>query len=127
MAIKVLLVISLILPIGIAKGASHQQTQSIYREQGAAVFSSERGAMLWLDEGIKGRNCAICHWSNPAKPGKHVRTRKVIDPMALSVSPGRFTDPAKVEKWFKRNCKWTWGRECSAQEKGDLLEYLYQL
>jgi len=48
----------------------------------------------------------------------------VIDPMALSVNPERYTDPDKIEKWFLRNCKWTLGRECTAQEKGDVLTYL---
>ena len=47
--------------------------------------------------------------------------------MAPSVASGRYTDPGKVEKWFGRNCLWTWGRECTAQEKGDLLEYLGRL
>ena len=30
----------------------------------------------------------------------------------------------KIEKWFKRNCKEAWGRECTAQEKADFLTYL---
>jgi hypothetical protein len=47
--------------------------------------------------------------------------------MAPSVDAERYTDLGKMEKWFKRNCKWTWGRECTPQEKGDLLEYLRQL
>jgi len=32
-------------------------------------------------------------------------------------------DAAKTEKWFLRNCKWTMGRTCTAQEKGDFLAY----
>ncbi|MEG7525318.1 MAG: DUF1924 domain-containing protein [Chromatiales bacterium] len=55
---------------------------------------------------------------------QHIRTGKVIEPLAPSVNPKRFTDQRKVEKWFIRNCKWTLGRECSSQEKGDLLVYL---
>ena len=43
--------------------------------------------------------------------------------MAPSVNPKRFTDLKKVEKWFRRNCKWTWGRECNAQEKADILQW----
>jgi hypothetical protein len=42
--------------------------------------------------------------------------------LAPSAQSDRFSDPEKVEKWFKRNC--TWGRECTAQEKGDFLAYL---
>jgi hypothetical protein len=45
--------------------------------------------------------------------------------MAPSVQPERFTDPAKVDKWFTRNCKWTWGRLCTAQEQRDIQAYLY--
>ena len=52
------------------------------------------------------------------------KTGKVIDPMAPSVNPKRFTDAKEIEKWFKRNCTWTVGRECTPQEKGDFLSYL---
>ena len=41
--------------------------------------------------------------------------------MTISVSPARYADAAKVEKWFKRNCNEVLGRECSALEKGDWL------
>jgi hypothetical protein len=51
----------------------------------------------------------------PARPSR---------PMALSVSPARYTDPAKVEKWFKRNCNEVLGRECTPQEKGDWLSFM---
>lgn len=44
--------------------------------------------------------------------------------MATSVNPQRLTDSAKIEKWFARNCKFTLGRECSAQEKGNMLVWL---
>ena len=49
---------------------------------------------------------------------------KAIAPMAVSLSPDRFTDPDKVEKWFLRNCNTVLGRECTAQEKGDIITYL---
>jgi hypothetical protein len=44
--------------------------------------------------------------------------------MAASANPARYSDPAKVEKWFRRNCNEVLGRECSAQEKGDWLSYM---
>ena len=44
--------------------------------------------------------------------------------MAASASTARYTDPAKTEKWFKRNCKEVLGRECTAREKGDWLAYM---
>jgi hypothetical protein len=36
----------------------------------------------------------------------------------------RFTDPAKVEKWFKRNCKEVLNRVCTPQEKADFAAYV---
>ncbi len=44
--------------------------------------------------------------------------------MAVSVNATRLSDPKKVEKWFLRNCKWTFGRECTPQEKGDFIDYM---
>ncbi|HHO68464.1 MAG TPA: DUF1924 domain-containing protein [Gammaproteobacteria bacterium] len=72
---------------------------------------------------MRGRDCSQCHGDGLRRAGRHQRTRKPIDPMAPSVNPKRFTDLKKVEKWFRRNCKWTWGRECNAQEKADILQW----
>jgi hypothetical protein len=44
--------------------------------------------------------------------------------MAPSVNAARLTDQAKIVKWLHRNCKWTLGRECTPQEKGDFLTYI---
>ena len=54
-------------------------------------------------------------------------TGKIIQPMAPAANPMRFTDVAKTQKWFKRNCKDVVGRECTAQEKGDVLTWLISL
>ena len=92
--------------------------------------SAQRGEQLWNREftvSAQPRSCATCHTSDPRLAGKHVRTGKPIKPMAPSVNPERLTDQRKMEKWFKRNCKWTLGRVCTAQEKGDLLNYLKTL
>jgi len=91
------------------------------------VFSAQRGKVLWNQEfstSNQTRSCATCHTSDPAKAGKHARTGKSIKPMAPSINPERLSDQVNVEKWFMRNCKWTMGRECSDQEKGDVLEFL---
>jgi len=68
-------------------------------------------------------SCTTCHTSDPRAMGK-TRAGKPIDPMAASANPNRFTDPAKVEKWFLRNCNSVLGRECTANEKADVLAYL---
>jgi len=99
-----------------------------YAADSAQPFDAERGKEFWLkktpaDDG-KMRDCTVCHGEKLSVSGKHVKTGKVIDPMAPSANKERYTDRKKVEKWFKRNCKWTIGRECTAQEKGDVLKYL---
>ena len=101
--------------------------QDHYRTQGAGPFQSERGETLWKSRSYEGRQCADCHGPDLTQGGRHERTKKPIEPMAPSVNPSRYTDLKKVEKWFTRNCKSTLGRECTAQEKGDVLEYLKKL
>lgn len=105
---------------------------AIYKAEGAAEFSAERGKDMWFrefasPEGGKPRSCTTCHTNNARVNGKHAKTGKPIKPMARSINPERLTDVKKIEKWFLRNCKWTLGRECSVQEKGDFLSYLRQL
>jgi hypothetical protein len=65
-----------------------------------------------------------CHTDNPAAEGKHAETGKLIKPMAPAANPERFTDLKKAQKWFRRNCNDVLDRECTAQEKGDVLAYL---
>lgn len=99
-----------------------------YASEGANNFNAERGQKEWLKQtkGADGevQSCATCHGNDLSKSGKHRTTSKVIDPMFASVNPERYTDEKKIEKWFKRNCKDTWGRECTAQEKGNFLKFL---
>ena len=68
--------------------------------------------------------CASCHGASPKDHGKHATTGKDILPMAPSANPERFTDAAKVEKWFRRNCNDVLKRACTANEKGDFITYL---
>jgi hypothetical protein len=89
-------------------------------------FSAERGAVLFRTRGTDW-SCTTCHTPDPRKPGRHTVTGKAIEPMAPAVNPQRFTDAAKVEKWFKRNCRDVLERECTAQEKGDVIIYLRSL
>ena len=91
---------------------------------------AERGKALFHARHTGGKpdtpSCTSCHTSDLAKPGK-TRAGKEIAPMAASASPNRYSDPAEVEKWFKRNCGDVLGRECTATEKGDVLVYLLGL
>ena len=96
----------------------------------ASSFSARRGENLWnMQFTVSGqqRSCASCHTADPRQAGEHVRTGKAIQAMAPSLNSDRFTDQSKINKWFKRNCKWTLGRVCTYQEKGDVLEYLKSL
>jgi hypothetical protein len=86
-------------------------------------FSAERGAALWGRKG-KDWSCSTCHTTDARKPGRHTVTGKAIRPMAPVSNPDRFTDSAKVEKWFKRNCRDVFDRECTAREKGDVITWL---
>ena len=69
-------------------------------------------------------SCATCHTDNPTAEGKHTVTGKSIQPISPNANPTRFTDPAKVSKWFKRNCNDVLKRECTPEEKGNVLTYL---
>ena len=100
-----------------------------YQQQGAGEFSIEAGKNLWTkeishDTAPMARNCASCHGSVLTDTGKHAKTGKIIKAMSPTVNPERLSEEAKIEKWLLRNCKWTWGRECSVQEKGDILLFL---
>lgn len=100
-----------------------------YRTQGAENFDAEAGKDLWFQEFTnaktgKIRQCTTCHTDDLRNAGKHVRTGKVIKPLAPSVNSERLMDNKTIRKWLKRNCKWTLGRECTAQEKGDILTFI---
>jgi hypothetical protein len=94
---------------------------------GFTGLSAARGEQFFKTTHGKDWSCASCHGARPLTDGKHAITGKVIAPLAPAANAKRFTDPAKTEKWFKRNCNDVLGRECSAAEKGDVLEYLLTL
>lgn len=95
-------------------------------DAGFAGFDAGRGKALYEQQNTvsaEAPDCASCHTASPMKAGK-TRAGKTIDAMAVSVTPDRFTDAEKVEKWFGRNCNTVLGRECTAAEKGDFITYL---
>lgn len=96
-------------------------------DAGFTGFVAERGKTLHSQAFAGGKpdtpSCTTCHGKDTRAPGR-TRTGKVIEPVALSAAPERYTDPAKVAKWFKRNCTEVLGRECSAKEKGDWLTFM---
>ncbi len=94
---------------------------------GFSGFSPARGEKFFQSAHGGDWSCASCHTPNPAAPGKHAKTGKAIAPLAPAANAERFTSVATAEKWFKRNCNDVVGRECTAQEKGDVLAYLMQV
>jgi hypothetical protein len=90
-------------------------------------FDASRGGQFFKSRHGGDWSCSTCHTDNPTAAGKHAVTEKAIEPLAPSANPARFTNAAKVEKWFKRNCKDVVKRECAALEKGDVLAYLLSL
>ena len=103
-----------------------------YQQSGVSSMDAKAGEALWKKtfkdkKTGKMRSCTTCHGADLTKTGKHIRTDKPIKPMAPSVNKKRLSKVKKIKKWFKRNCKWTLGRECSAQEQADILSYLNKL
>lgn len=110
-----------------AANAVVEQLMSEYRAESAEEFSAERGRELWTQEASRSgetRSCTSCHTSDLRKNGHHASTGRPIRPLAPSANPVRLTDRAEIEKWFGRNCKWTYGRTCTAEEKGHFLAYI---
>ena len=89
--------------------------------------SVTRGEQFFQAKHSKEWSCASCHKSPPTSDGQHASTNKSIAPLAPAVNPKRFTDEAKVNKWFKRNCNDVLGRECTVLEKADVMAYLNSL
>ncbi len=93
----------------------------------AAAPDPDRGQQLFTQKHGREWSCASCHGERPTGEGRHAATGKAIAPMAPAFNPQRFTDPAKTEKWFRRNCNDVMGRECSADEKADVIAWLRTL
>lgn len=126
------LALALLVPLAASPAHSVEPAQKALFDsyQSAAKGDAASGRALFhgTHGGGKGDtpSCTSCHTANLSAPGK-TRAGKPIEPMAASVSPKRYTDRAEVEKWFRRNCSDVLGRECSAQEKSDILAYLLSL
>lgn len=94
---------------------------------GSGGLQAERGRQFFASRHGAEWSCSSCHTPDPRTNGRHAVTGKTLKPLAPSANPERFTDAAKVEKWFRRNCKDVLSRECTAREKGDVLAYLQSL
>lgn len=98
-----------------------------YAAKAGTKPSLERGKAFFLATHSGGQpettSCTSCHGQDPRSAGR-TRAGKAVEPLAVSVMPDRFTDPAKVEKWFGRNCNTVLGRACTDAEKADFIAFM---
>jgi hypothetical protein len=120
---KVLLFVLSLAISGLAHATTPQELLKSYESQSSKA-SPVKGEQFFNAKHGKEWSCASCHENPPNHETKHIVTGKVIKPLAPSANPARFTDEAKVDKWFKRNCNDVLGRECTSQEKADVLSWL---
>ena len=123
----------------LASVASHaetpQQIGQSYAAEAAArqagfAPSAKRGETLFRQRfahNDKMPACTSCHTDSPLNAGQHAVTGKAIRPLAVAANGERFADPAKVEKWFGRNCKEVVGRACTPAEKADFVAYMSEV
>jgi mono/diheme cytochrome c family protein len=105
----------------------HYLAEARKADPGFAGFQPARGEALFRSRhtfNADAPSCTTCHTDNPAAVGRHAKTGRPIDPVAVSANPKRFTDLAEVEKRFTRDCKSILGRECTAAEKGDYVSFM---
>lgn len=132
MRLTILFAVAAMSVSAVAYAVSPRETilENYAKEAGGATFSLERGKAFFEAAHTGGKpatpSCTTCHGKDPRVAGQ-TRTGKVIEPMAASANPERFTDPAFIEKWFSRNCDTVLGRSCTATEKGDVITYLSRL
>lgn len=110
-----------------APATTPAEQQAGYSAQAGGAVSADRGQQLFTRTHGREWSCASCHGATPTQAGKHAATGKSIAPLAPAFNAERFTDAAKTEKWFRRNCKDVMDRECSAAEKADVIAWLRTL
>ncbi|CUW38244.1 conserved membrane protein of unknown function(Cytochrome c domain,167-278) [Magnetospirillum sp. XM-1] len=117
-------------PAAFAADAARDAIKAGYAKQAGAGFggfSAERGRTLFESKNTASpdyASCTTCHTADPTAQGRHAKTGRAIQPVAVSANPKRFTDAAKVEERFERDCQTVLGRVCTATEKGDYIAYM---
>ncbi|MDL2338979.1 MAG: DUF1924 domain-containing protein [Pseudomonadota bacterium] len=110
-----------------AQAATPTELLAGYSAQAGTAAVPDRGQALFTSRHGRDWSCSSCHGTQPTQQGRHASTGKSIAPLAPAFNTERFTDPAKSEKWFRRNCNDVLGRECSPAEKADVLSWLLTL
>lgn len=112
---------------GPAWAGTPQEQLSVLSAQAGRSPNPAQGQQFFNAKHGREWSCASCHNAQPTGDGQHANTGKTISALAPAFNPGRFTDPAKSEKWFRRNCNDVLARECTAAEKADMLAWLISL
>ena len=132
---KALPALALLLASLAAHAETPQQIGQTYTAEAAAqqtgfTPSAKRGETLFRQRFVhndKMPACTSCHTDSPLNAGQHAVTGKAIRPLAVAANGERFSDPAKVEKWFGRNCKEVVGRACTPGEKADFVAFMSEV
>lgn len=122
-----LFVAATLLGLPTAKAATPQDLLTGYNTQAGTPALAARGQAFFTAKHGKEWSCSTCHGDVPTQVGRHASTAKPIGALAPAFNAERFTDPTKVEKWFRRNCNDVVGRECGASEKADVMTWLLTL
>ena len=97
------------------------------RDQPGFVADSERGrSFVTRNWGVSQSlsSCAACHGDQPRNSGRHALTGDPIPALSPALTPQRFSNPARVEKRFRRDCNEVLGRMCTAEEKADFIKFV---
>lgn len=123
-----LVLLGLALPLqSMAEPASPSAQMERFSAEAGRPGVVELGRQFFVKKHGGEWSCASCHGESPTRSGRHASTGKVLEPLAPAFNPKSLTDTARVDKWFRRNCKDVLSRECTAGEKADVLAWLISL
>jgi len=114
---------------GGATAATPAQIMNAYAAQAGSPPSAERGEKLFMSKNKGGpfESCTDCHTASPTRTGRDQVAEKSMPALAPAANARRLTDALRVETAFRLNCKDVLSRECSAQEKADVMSWLIGL
>ena len=114
------------LAMAVYAGTPQEQLADLVAQAGSSPNAAQGQEFFNAKHGREW-SCASCHHALPTGEGTHANTGKSISALAPAFNPKRFTDPAKSDKWFRRNCNDVLARACTPAEKADMLAWLISL
>ena len=111
-----------------AQAATPAELQAGYAAQAGTPGVAARGEQFFSTRQGREWSCATCHGARADAARQACLDRQAHRrAWRRRSTPSASPMPAKVEKWFRRNCNDVVGRECSAAEKADVLAWLNTL